>query len=410
MKLTQESAARGPRMLVYWHDMALPHSRFLIEAFDRMPEVSEVLLLGPRSRKNVASIFTVPDSAPACLRKSRFVPVNTFAIHEKTCTLGEWARHVRAFQPDLIVVLDEAFSANVLAAAIVNRLFGHGVVMFYGFENTKSRMGWPQFIADPNLGTLPDCLRRTFRNVVLGRLARPLRRRWVGGGLVSYAECADLVRATGWSPPMIQQWWGINDAVFTAEGPKADLGLATRFKVGFVGRFIAEKGVLDLVEALAHLGEDYGVVLIGDGPQRGDIAHRIQALGIANRARIVPPQNQTQLASYYRALDLLVLPSHTSATWKEQYGRVLMEAMLCGAPVIGSDSGSIPTVVARADRIFPESDPAALAETIARACAAGRLQEECPEHVQSCRSDAFARAWISLAAAIRAQSRSGVAV
>jgi glycosyltransferase involved in cell wall biosynthesis len=54
------------------------------------------------------------------------------------------------------------------------------------------------------------------------------------------------------------------------------------------------------------------------------------------------------------AFDALVLPSHTAKGWKEQFGRVLVEAMSCGTPPIGSDSGEIPIVIGDAGLVVPE--------------------------------------------------------
>jgi glycosyltransferase involved in cell wall biosynthesis len=60
------------------------------------------------------------------------------------------------------------------------------------------------------------------------------------------------------------------------------------------------------------------------------------------------------------ALDCLVLPSRTTQRWKEQFGRVLVEAMATGVPVVGSSSGEIPVVIGDAGRIFSEGDGRAL--------------------------------------------------
>ena len=62
----------------------------------------------------------------------------------------------------------------------------------------------------------------------------------------------------------------------------------------------------------------------------------------------------------------MVLPSRTTATWKEQFGRVLTEAMACGVPVVGSNSGAIPEVIADAGLIFPEGDAMSLAAQLQR--------------------------------------------
>jgi glycosyltransferase involved in cell wall biosynthesis len=79
------------------------------------------------------------------------------------------------------------------------------------------------------------------------------------------------------------------------------------------------------------------------------------------------------------ALDVLVLMSRTARTWKEQFGRVIMEAQACGVPVIGSDSGSIPGVVAEGGWVVPEGRSAPLAELL------GRLMAS-PEEVQRARA------------------------
>ena len=68
-------------------------------------------------------------------------------------------------------------------------------------------------------------------------------------------------------------------------------------------------------------------------------------------------------ADGYAQLDVLVLPSRTTPTWKEQFGRVIVEALWCGVPVVGSDSGEIPWLIGLTGGglMFPEGDHAALA-------------------------------------------------
>ena len=67
----------------------------------------------------------------------------------------------------------------------------------------------------------------------------------------------------------------------------------------------------------------------------------------------LPSEEMPQLL---RQLDLLVLPSLTRPNWKEQFGRVLVEAMACGVPVIGSDSGEIPHVIGKGGLVVAEGD------------------------------------------------------
>src|SRR5260221_14335510 len=77
----------------------------------------------------------------------------------------------------------------------------------------------------------------------------------------------------------------------------------------------------------------------------------------------MPP---ARLAAQFCQIDALVLRSLTTPVWKEQFGRVLTEAMACGVPVVGSSSGAIPEVIGEAGLIFPEGDAAALAGCLAK--------------------------------------------
>jgi glycosyltransferase involved in cell wall biosynthesis len=79
---------------------------------------------------------------------------------------------------------------------------------------------------------------------------------------------------------------------------------------------------------------------------------------------LIPPQSRDELAKLYVSFDALVLPSRTDYFWKEQYGRVLVEAMACGTPVVGSQSGAIPIVIGNPLRCFIEADVAQMADTI----------------------------------------------
>jgi glycosyltransferase involved in cell wall biosynthesis len=79
-------------------------------------------------------------------------------------------------------------------------------------------------------------------------------------------------------------------------------------------------------------------------------------LGIEDRVHFDGVIPSSQMPAYLGQLDILVLPSRTSANWKEQFGRILVEAMACEVTVIGSDSGEIPNVIGEAGLIFAEDN------------------------------------------------------
>jgi len=137
-----------------------------------------------------------------------------------------------------------------------------------------------------------------------------------------------------------------------------------RFTVGYAGRLSAEKGLDTLVSAVRRLDAPVDLLVAGDGPlrpwlERTDLGRdRLLLLrtGVAHE----------EMAAAYAEMDVLVLPSRTTPRWAEQFGRVLVEALWCGVPVVGSDSGEIPWVVqvTGGGLIFPEGDELALAAVL----------------------------------------------
>ncbi|MCU0511412.1 MAG: glycosyltransferase family 4 protein [Anaerolineae bacterium] len=136
------------------------------------------------------------------------------------------------------------------------------------------------------------------------------------------------------------------------------------FTIGYMGRLVPEKGIALLLEAAAGLPGDWHLRLVGGGPLRSALAQQAARLGIAPRVEFVGQVASTAMPAQMAALDVLVLPSLTRPNWKEQFGRVLVEAMAAGVPVIGSDSGAIPGVIGAGGLIVPEGDAAALRQAL----------------------------------------------
>ena len=132
------------------------------------------------------------------------------------------------------------------------------------------------------------------------------------------------------------------------------------FTIGYAGRLVPEKGISDLVDAFLRMTVPAELVLFGDGPLRPGIERG------SSKIKVVADLTHERMAEAYAAIDLLVLPSHSTPTWEEQFGRVLVEALSCGVPVLGSDSGEIPWVIRTTGggEVFPEGDVAALASLL----------------------------------------------
>ena len=136
------------------------------------------------------------------------------------------------------------------------------------------------------------------------------------------------------------------------------------FRIGFVGRLVEEKGAEELVRAVAELREEWELRVLGSGPQLSRLRALTRDLGIAARVVFENWIPSSRMSAYYQNLDLLVVPSRTRPNWKEQFGRVMIEAMACGVAVIGTNCGEIPNVLGNAGIVVPENDLAALRAAI----------------------------------------------
>lgn len=135
--------------------------------------------------------------------------------------------------------------------------------------------------------------------------------------------------------------------------------------VGYVGRFIPAKGLGLLMKALASLTTPWRAMFVGGGPMQNEIAEWRRSLPQPDSVRIVNDVSHDGVAEYFNAMDIVAMPSQTTPQWREQLGRVLIEAMACGGTVLASDSGEIPHVVGAAGLILPEKDEASWSRRLA---------------------------------------------
>ena len=182
--------------------------------------------------------------------------------------------------------------------------------------------------------------------------------------LVGSEEAAQVWQAKGYEGPLtVLPQFGVDPAIFAPVEKRAS---RTHFTIGYAGRLVPEKGLNTLIKAAALLPGKWVLRLLGAGPQRGELYDMAGLYNIGGALSIEEPIPSTQMPGWYRQLDALVLPSRTRPNWKEQFGRVLIEAMACGVPVVGSDSGAIPGVIGPTGLIFPEGDEEMLAAHLTR--------------------------------------------
>jgi glycosyltransferase involved in cell wall biosynthesis len=125
--------------------------------------------------------------------------------------------------------------------------------------------------------------------------------------------------------------------------------------VGFLGRFEPQKGVALLCGVLERMQSPWHALFVGGGTLEPFL--RAFESRHPSRVRVVTGVVHGEVPRWLNAMTMLCAPSQTTAGWREQFGRMLVEAMACGVPVLGSDSGEIPFVIGDAGGILPEAEP-----------------------------------------------------
>ncbi|MCY4147206.1 MAG: glycosyltransferase family 4 protein [Chloroflexi bacterium] len=265
----------------------------------------------------------------------RAVPIRfngSFHLHHYP-SLGH---ELRAFHPQIVHIDEEPYNLATWQALWLARRLG-AKALFFSWQNILRRYP-PPF----NWGE-----RWTLRNADYA--------------LAGTDDAAGVLRAKGYRGALaVIPQFGASPQLFR---PTQAIS-ARPFTIGFIGRLVPEKGVDSLLRAAAQLTGEWQLRIIGGGTESAALARLADALGIGERVTFLGQLPSPALPAQYHQLDVLALPSRTRGNWKEQFGRVLVEAMASGLPIIGSDSGAIPGVVGDAGIIVPEGDSLALAQAL----------------------------------------------
>lgn len=247
-------------------------------------------------------------------------------------------RRLRALRPDLLHIEEEPYNLATWHAVRIARRLGIRTI-FFSWQNLFRRY--------------PPPFSWWEREVL----------RSADAAIAGSETAARVWRTKGYTGPLaVIPQVGVDPEAFSPAGVRPP----RPFTIGYVGRWVPEKGIDLLLRAAAGLPGDWRMRIIGSGPEGPALQRLAGRLGISHRVSFEPPSPSTRMPEVYRGLDVLVLPSRTRRNWTEQFGRVLVEAMACGVPVIGSSAGEIPWVIGEAGLVFPEDQADALREALRR--------------------------------------------
>ncbi|MEP6912458.1 MAG: glycosyltransferase family 4 protein [bacterium] len=197
----------------------------------------------------------------------------------------------------------------------------------------------------------------------------------VAAAYVCSVTVSEVLRAKGFDKPTPLITYGVNLKDFSPAA-KVRNGVARKPTIGFVGRMLPGKGLQILGEALAKLKmDDWQVLVVGEGSEREAFERQLGEHGLLDRAQFTGAVSYNLVSGYFDQMDVLVIPTQTTKRIREQFGRVIVEAMASGVPVIGSTCGAIPEVIGDAGLVFTEGDADALADALRRTLSDRGLRE-----------------------------------
>ncbi|MDZ7963983.1 MAG: hormogonium polysaccharide biosynthesis glycosyltransferase HpsO [Nostoc sp. DedSLP03] len=345
------------RILVASHTYIVDLNCEKLRALSQLEQDIEVTVVVPKRWKPGGVQNKIIETKYRDEGRFKIVPVSNFSQnHQGLLTFGaDLIYLLKQFRPQIIQVEQGSRALAYTQMIVLNQLLGlNSKNIFFTWWNLPYQLKLP-------ISLLEKYNLKHSHGIISGN-----------------QDGAEILRQRGYTGAIkVMPQLGVDENLFTSKvQPElaAKLGIEKEdFIVGFVGRFVQEKGLLTLLQALTTLkNKPWKLLLLGRGELQSELMKIAAENNIKERLILIESVPHHEVASYINLMSTLVLPSETtykfktltSAGWKEQFGHVLIEAMACQVPVIGSDSGEIPYVIGDAGLVFPEGDIQALANCL----------------------------------------------
>jgi L-malate glycosyltransferase len=258
---------------------------------------------------------------------------------------------IKEFSPDVIFCIHEEGIPQLTQTIILKKIFFTDIKLIYFSMREFSRYEY----LNKNK-TILGLIKR-----VHDRFSWWLTKKYTDGVVCHTPEIRNQLIKDGYKKKiLIQTQYGVDPSQFRRDehirkNMRKIFGLHS-FTVCYCGRFVKEKGVLDLLASLEQVEGDWQLLLIGDGILRADIERWVSVHNFKDRVRITGKVPHTEVQDLIMACDLLFIGSHRSKKYIDTFPLVVVQAMMCGLPVIGSNTGGIPYQIKDQRFLFEPGD------------------------------------------------------
>jgi glycosyltransferase involved in cell wall biosynthesis len=305
-----------------------------------------------RYRGDLRLIDVEPIAGEAC--ELRTVPVRFDRVPHVMSYAGD-VRRILSEDWDLVHCWEEPYTRS--AAQVARTIAPRAKLVVASFQNIAKTYPWPLAAYER------ETMARAAGWIAFGETVRQ--------ALQSRAGYTNTPHAV--IPPGVDLDRFSADPA-SAQRVRARLGWPPDAMVaGYLGRFVEQKGIGVLTAALARCRCEWRALFVGGGPMETALA--AFARRHPGRVHVQTGVPHDEVPSWLNAMTLLCAPSQSTGRWREQFGRMLIEAMACGVPVVASDSGEMPAVVGDAGVIVGERDGDGWTAAIDRLAADGERRQ-----------------------------------
>ena len=243
---------------------------------------------------------------------------------------------LKTFKADLIHVEQGANAISYFQTILLSKIFSRkSKLSFFTWINWKPKI--------------------SFKSKLFFGAIEKFNRFFSDGAIVGNQDAQKILKEKKFKKPVtVLPQLGVNQNVFIPA-----IKFNEKKQIGYIGRIEVEKGVLHLVDAFAEIKDEFpewNLMFVGAGGAKNDLYSYILSKNLEKQVKFKIAVNHDSVVSVLQNLDILVLPSYDTFEWREQFGHILIEAMSCKIPVIGSTGGEISNVIKDAGFVFEQKN------------------------------------------------------